>query len=201
MSIYWKKRSEWRSRILVKTAEQSLPFLLGGSPGQVGSQHLCFMASLCAVSANCWALFFMSSVFSSARPNRSPRSFRAWLAFCTALVTLSAAEWRMLFPPIIFDWQLINSGFLSVRYLWQVWWRIWKKVHFSEAVLATHWSKVFSNNKSNSAESRLGSIPLTWRSCSSIHCDLRTNDVEPSNCLTFVMDACVGFLFVTDRQM
>jgi hypothetical protein len=51
------------------------------------------------------------------------------------------------------DWQLINSGFLSVRYLWQVWWRIWKKVHFSEAVLATHWSKAFSNNKSNSAES------------------------------------------------
>lgn len=54
--------------------------------------------TLCAVSANCWALFFMSSVFSSARPNRSPRSFKAWLAFCTALVTLSAAEWRMLFP-------------------------------------------------------------------------------------------------------
>lgn len=53
---------------------------------------------MCAVSANCWALFFMSSVFSSARPNRSPRSFKAWLAFCTALVTLSAAEWRMLFP-------------------------------------------------------------------------------------------------------
>lgn len=40
----------------------------------------------------------MSSVFSSARPKRSPRSFKAWLAFCTALVTLSAAEWRMLFP-------------------------------------------------------------------------------------------------------
>lgn len=56
-------------------------------------------------------------------------------------------------PPMILDWQLINSGFLSVRYLWQVWWRIWKKVHFSEAVLATHWSKAFSNNKSNSAES------------------------------------------------
>ena len=54
--------------------------------------------TLCAVSANCWALFFKSSVFSSARPNRSPRSFKAWLAFCTALVTLSAAEWRMLFP-------------------------------------------------------------------------------------------------------
>ena len=53
---------------------------------------------MCAVSANCWALFFKSSVFSSARPNRSPRSFKAWLAFCTALVTLSAAEWRMLFP-------------------------------------------------------------------------------------------------------
>lgn len=56
-------------------------------------------------------------------------------------------------PPMILDWQLMNSGFLSVRYLWQVWWRIWKKVHFSEAVLATHWSNAFSNNKSNSAES------------------------------------------------
>lgn len=64
------------------------------------SWDLCSSAgpTLCAVSANCWALFFRSSVFSSARPNRSPRSFKAWLAFCTALVTLSAAEWRMLFP-------------------------------------------------------------------------------------------------------
>lgn len=43
-------------------------------------------------------------------------------------------------------------------------------------------------------------MPFTWRSCSSIHCDLRTNDVEPSNCLTFVMDACVGFLFVTAKK-
>lgn len=60
--------------------------------------HPLLWLTLCAVSANCWALFFMSSVFSSARPNRSPRSFKAWLAFCTALVTLSAAEWRMLFP-------------------------------------------------------------------------------------------------------
>lgn len=59
-------------------------------------QHL----TLCAVSANCRALFFSSSVFSSARPNLSPRSFKAWLAFCTALVTLSAAEWSMLFPAI-----------------------------------------------------------------------------------------------------
>lgn len=56
--------------------------------------------TLCAVSANCWALFFSSSVFSSARPSLSPRSFKAWLAFCTALVTLSAAEWSMLFPAI-----------------------------------------------------------------------------------------------------
>lgn len=40
----------------------------------------------------------MSAVLSSARPNRSPRSFRAWLAFCTALVTLSAAEWSILLP-------------------------------------------------------------------------------------------------------
>lgn len=56
-------------------------------------------------------------------------------------------------PPMILDWQLINSGFLSGRYLWHVWCRIWKKVHFSEAVLATHWSNAFSNNRSNSAES------------------------------------------------
>lgn len=54
--------------------------------------------TLCAVTANCSALFIMSAVLSSARPSRSPRSFRAWLAFCTALVTLSAAEWRMLLP-------------------------------------------------------------------------------------------------------
>lgn len=40
----------------------------------------------------------MSAVLSSARPNRSPRSFRAWLAFCTALVTLSAAECSILLP-------------------------------------------------------------------------------------------------------
>lgn len=52
----------------------------------------------------------------------------------------------------------------------------------------------------DSSLTRLGSMPLTWRSCSSIHCDLRTNDVEPSNCLTFVMDACVGFLFVTAEK-
>lgn len=44
---------------------------------------------------------------------------------------------------------------------------------------------------------RLGSIPLTWRSCSSIHCVLLTKDVEPSNCFTFVIDAWAGFLFVT----
>lgn len=54
--------------------------------------------TLCAVTANCSALFIMSAVLSSARPSRSPRSFRAWLAFCTALVTLSAAVWRMLLP-------------------------------------------------------------------------------------------------------
>lgn len=54
--------------------------------------------TLCAVTANCSALFIMSAVLSSARPSRSPRSFRAWLAFCTALVTLSAAECRMLLP-------------------------------------------------------------------------------------------------------
>lgn len=54
--------------------------------------------TLCAVTANCSALFIMSAVLSSARPNRSPRSFRAWLAFCTALVTLSAAECSILLP-------------------------------------------------------------------------------------------------------
>lgn len=54
--------------------------------------------TLCAVTANCSALFIISAVLSSARPNRSPRSFRAWLAFCTALVTLSAAECRILLP-------------------------------------------------------------------------------------------------------
>lgn len=53
---------------------------------------------MCAVTANCSALFIMSAVLSSARPNRSPRSFRAWLAFCTALVTLSAAECSILLP-------------------------------------------------------------------------------------------------------
>lgn len=46
---------------------------------------------------------------------------------------------------------------------------------------------------------RLGSIPLTWRSCSSIHCVLLTKDVEPSNCFTFVIDAWAGFLFVTEH--
>lgn len=54
--------------------------------------------TLCAVTANCSALFIMSAVRSSARPSRSPRSLRAWLAFCTALVTLSAAECSMLLP-------------------------------------------------------------------------------------------------------
>lgn len=46
---------------------------------------------------------------------------------------------------------------------------------------------------------RLGSIPLTWRSCSSIHCVLLTKDVEPSNCFTFVIEAWAGFLFVTEH--
>lgn len=68
-------------------------------------------------------------------------------------------------PPMILDWQLMNSGFLSVRYLWQVWCKIWKKVHFSEAVLATHWSKAFSNNKSNSAESWKRQWNNYWSQC------------------------------------
>ncbi len=54
--------------------------------------------TLCAVSAKCWALFLISPVFSSTRPSLSPRSFSAWLAFCTALLTLSAASCRRLFP-------------------------------------------------------------------------------------------------------
>lgn len=57
-----------------------------------------YCLTLCAVTANCSALFIMSAVLSSAKPNRSPRSFRAWLAFCTALVTLSAAECSILLP-------------------------------------------------------------------------------------------------------
>lgn len=59
---------------------------------------LSYCLTLCAVTANCSALFIMSAVLSSARPNRSPRSFSAWLAFCTALVTLSAAVCSMLLP-------------------------------------------------------------------------------------------------------
>lgn len=43
----------------------------------------------------------------------------------------------------------------------------------------------------------LGSMPLTCRSWSSVHCDLLTKAEDPWNCFTFVRDTWAGFLFVT----
>lgn len=78
--LSFSKDARWWQDLIVKLEEE------------------CECCTLCAVSANWWALFIMSPVFSSTRPSLSPRSFSAWLAFRTALLTLSAAECRMLLP-------------------------------------------------------------------------------------------------------
>lgn len=43
----------------------------------------------------------------------------------------------------------------------------------------------------------LGSMPLTCRSCSSVHCDLLAKEEDPWNCFTLVRDTWAGLLFVT----
>lgn len=43
----------------------------------------------------------------------------------------------------------------------------------------------------------LGSMPLTCRSWSSVHCDLLVKEEDPWNCFTLVRDTWAGFLFVT----
>lgn len=58
-------------------------------------------------------------------------------------------------------------------------------------------SSDLEGSKKRNLHTLLGSMPLTCRNCSIVHCDLLTKAEDPWNCFTFVMDTFDGFLFVT----
>lgn len=63
-----------------------------------------------------------------------------------------------------------------------------------------HQNIISRRRREPSPLTRMESMPLTCRSWPMLHWDLRTNEVEPSNCFTFVRKTCAGFLLVTETE-